>query len=307
MSPPKAPKLAPLLIPFLPEGLRGLAEGEGQDLEQALAEVMLRVAASGVQGQIPAEEFLAHLASRLPDGARLLPLLERLHVEDLALAWACGQGRSGAIEMMERRCFPAGVDAALKSMPDAAANLGEIKQLLRHRLLVADGERPPRITQYSGRGALRSWLRVAAIRCALNFLKGKTRREVQLDEEVLERRVTPEDPELRQLKVRYREQFKAAFETALISLETKERNLLAYHYLERLNIDQIGAIYDVHRATVARWLARIRRTLEHRTRRALMERLSVSGQELESIMRLIQSQLDASIERFLLASQSDDP
>ena len=199
------------------------------------------------------------------------------------------------------------VDIALRPMPDAMSNLSELKQQLRHRLLLSDGDKPPRIAQYSGRGALRSWLRVAAIRCALNHLKRYGRHEVQLEEEVLERRVMPDDPELRQLKARYRAQFKDAFEGALCSLDSKERNLLAYHYLEHLNIDEMGAIYSVHRATVARWLARIRQRLERRTRRNLMERLSVGGEELESIMRLIQSQLDASIERFLLASDHGEP
>ena len=296
--------LTALLTPHLSPDLREAAEAAGPELEEALARAMDRVREAELPGEIPTAAFLGHLAERLPEGARMVKLIDRLHVGDLALAWACGLGREDAIQELERRCFPVGVDAALRTMPDAAANLGEIKQLLRHRLLVDDGERPPRITQYSGRGALRSWLRVAAIRCALNFLKARGRREVQLEEEVLERRVAPEDPELRHLKARYRKQFKAAFEAALLSLQSKERNLLAYHYLERLNIDEMGAIYGVHRATVARWLARIRRDLEQRTRRALMERLSVGGEELESIMRLIQSQLEASIERFLL---DEDP
>lgn len=55
--------------------------------------------------------------------------------------------------LLEERCFPV-VDIALRTMPDALAHLSEIKQQLRHRILLADGETLPRIAQYSGRGAL---------------------------------------------------------------------------------------------------------------------------------------------------------
>jgi hypothetical protein len=39
---------------------------------------------------------------------------------------------------------------------------------LRERLLVRRGDRPARIADYPGRGALARWLRVTAVRVALN-------------------------------------------------------------------------------------------------------------------------------------------
>ncbi len=75
--------------------------------------------------------------------------------------------------------------------------------------------------------------------------------------------------------------------------------MLRYHFLQGLNIEQIGAIHSVHRATVARWLASLRKDLLESTREALARRLDVGDAEVESIMRLIRSQLDASIERLL--------
>jgi hypothetical protein len=54
---------------------------------------------------------------------------------------------------------------------------------------------------------------------------------------------------------------------------------------------------------VTRWLARIRTTLLVRTRQHLSEKLQVDRNELESIMRLVQSRLHLSV-RDLLDSES---
>jgi len=46
---------------------------------------------------------------------------------------------------------------------------GASKQERRQRLLLPDGDRPARITQYGGRGPLGGWLRVASARLAVNL------------------------------------------------------------------------------------------------------------------------------------------
>ena len=293
-----SPSLTEQLSPHLPAAQRAAAEALGAELEDALAALMQRVQGARLAHPPHSELLLAHVARRIPEDGDLLGLLRRLHVEDLALAWACGRGHGAAVAQLERRHF-AVVDGALSQLPDAMAHLSELKQQLRQRLFVVSGDAPPRIDQYSGRGELGSWLRVAAIRCALNLLQ-KHGREVALEERLLDSLVAPENQELQHLKERYRGEFKQAFEGALTSLTSRERNVLSYTYLERLTAHQVGAIYGVHRTTVARWLAGIRENLAERTREALMARLRVDRGELESIMRLINSQLDASIERYLL-------
>lgn len=292
-----------LFLPHLAPGWREHAGRAGAALEESLQRLMERTPAE--LNPDPAE-FLAHVAGRLPepnpgwDDGDLLRLLARLRVEDLALAWACARARSAdAVAELERQHFHV-VDAALAQIVGAAPRAEEIKQLLRQRLFVpaAEGDEP-RIAQYSGRGDLRSWLRVAAIRCAINHLQ-KQGREVALGDEMLAQLAAPDpDQELDLFKRRYRAEFKQAFEGALRALSSRDRNLLRYHYLERLSIDQLGAIYGVHRTTVARWLARTRETLLSQTRRSLMAQLRIGRPEFESIMRLIESQLDASIARFL--------
>jgi len=104
------------------------------------------------------------------------------------------------------------------------------------------------------------------------------------------------DPLLAALKSRYRDEFRDAFAETAAVLTDRERTLLRYRFLDGLSIDEIGVLYRVHRATVARWLAATRETLFEGTRTRLMSRLAVSDSEVDSVLRLIDSQLDASLE-----------
>lgn len=75
--------------------------------------------------------------------------------------------------------------------------------------------------------------------------------------------------------------------------------MLRYNVLKGLNIAEIGAIYQVHRATVARWIAHARELLLQSTRERLTQRLHAADHELDSILRLIESQMDVSLRRCL--------
>ncbi|MBI5481701.1 MAG: transcriptional regulator, partial [Deltaproteobacteria bacterium] len=103
------------------------------------------------------------------------------------------------------------------------------------------------------------------------------------------------DPEVDYLKTRYGEEFRAAFRATLGALSQDERNLLKLHYLDGLNIDEIGVAYRVHRATVARWLAQARERILGETRRRLAERLDAGSKDVDSVLALVRSQLDISI------------
>ena len=71
-----------------------------------------------------------------------------------------------------------------------------------------------------------------------------------------------------------------------------------------LTVDQVGEVYGVHRATATRWLAKIRAQVLADTRGELAQELSVPARELESIMQLVQSRLDVSVQRLL---ETHDP
>ena len=72
------------------------------------------------------------------------------------------------------------------------------------------------------------------------------------------------------------------------------------HYIDGLNIDRIGVVFHVHRATVARWIAGAREQLHERTMAEVASGLALSQEELESLLRVVRSSLDLSL-RALLA------
>ena len=126
----------------------------------------------------------------------------------------------------------------------------------------------------------------------------RTRRELPVDPANLGD-VIAADPLLAQLKDRYREEFRIAFAEAAAKLTDRERTLLRYRFFDGLSIDEIGVLYRAHRATVARWIAAIRENLFETTRAVLTERLSITQSEVDSVLRLIDSQLEISIEAML--------
>src|SRR5262249_16886073 len=107
------------------------------------------------------------------------------------------------------------------------------------------------------------------------------------------------DPELDYVKKQYRDDFREAFQTALEQLSVRERNVLRHSFLYDLSIDQISAIYHVHRATAARWIAKAQDKVLAQTKRHLTKRLRLSRSECESLVRSLRSRLDITLRRFL--------
>lgn len=295
----------PLSSAFLAHVEDGVARenlSASPDLEHELEQLFQqgRLAWPGVV--LPVEEFLAYTAARVPASADADQLFGRLHAEGIYLACACARGNAEAIALFERHLFRE-VDAAAARLGKKVA-VDELKQQLRELLFVGERGNPPVITNYSGRGRIGRWLRVLAFRTGLAQINAG--REQPRDDNALLRALPADQatPELRYLKGIYRREFKSALQEALGSLDERARNVLRYSVLHGLSIDRIGAIYRVHRATAARWLVQAREDVLAKTRTSLMGRLRVDNQEFESIMRLINSQLDVSIER-LLASDPE--
>lgn len=232
------------------------------------------------------------------------PALIATHLADVVLAQACARGDAAALRILERDYFqtpsssPASHDAPSLLPPRHRTDAAEVLQLLRHRLLVPDADGRVRIGEYAGRGSLRAWLRVAAVRVALNLHRGRRReRPLEEDRELANRAAG--DLEITDLKTRYRREFKEAFSAALLTLAVRDRNLLRQHYLDGLTMETIAPLYRVHRITIVRWMERARAALGKATRHELGSRLQVERTELESILRLIDSQLEMSVRAFL--------
>jgi RNA polymerase sigma-70 factor (ECF subfamily) len=134
-----------------------------------------------------------------------------------------------------------------------------------------------------------------AVREALGLLR-RSRREASLDDDtLLHGLVGPADAELEHAKAHYVEQFKQAFSAALRGLSARDQTLLRQHVIDGLTIDQLGALYHVHRATAARNLERARRAVLVATRARLAAVLQVKPSELDSILRLIRSRVEVTL------------
>jgi RNA polymerase sigma-70 factor (ECF subfamily) len=265
------------------------------DLERELAGLVARAEAAWPEVRVDAPVYAEFLGQRVEEAA-----LAGARAEDLWIACAAARADARALAVIEDRYFP-DVTAALGKMGLAQDRITEVKQGLRHLLFVGDGDTPPRIVDYRGSGDLRAWMRVTAMRAALKLIR-KDGRETSSDDALLAAQAPDDDPELAYMKATYRAAFKQAFQEALESLQARERTLLKQQVVDGVGIDELGALYEVHRATAARWVAAAREKLLLRTRRAFMIRVRISSEECESIMRLVRSQLDISLHRRLAAS-----
>lgn len=232
--------------------------------------------------------------------------IDRARTDDLYLVAALGSGDAAAVAAFEAEAIePLG--RALGHLQISASHIDDIKQTVRTKLLVASGEEAPRIREYAGRGDLRSWVSVIATREALSSLR-RTRKESTPAEDVLMALPSPlTGPELGFLKEHYRDEFRAAFTSALGELSARDRNVLRHHYVHGLTIDEIGAMYGLHRSNAARRIAKARDLLLSTTRRRLVLGLNVDRVEFESIMRMIESRIDVSIQRLLGSDDGETP
>jgi RNA polymerase sigma-70 factor (ECF subfamily) len=241
--------------------------------------------------ELPAEVHERYLA-RVEAGEAAIA-----HAADLYLACACLSGAEAAVAALDERMLsqvPAWVARIDRSAPFA----GEVRQVARERLFVAGEGRTPKIGEYAARGPLAAWLRMVVLRIALDLVRAR-RNDADADSAEQEL-LASSNPELELIRQRYAGEFREAFTFALAALEARDRTLLKLHLVDGLNIDAIGRIYGVHRATVARWIAASRESLAEETRRRLQERLRVDAGELDSLFRAVRSQMDVSIRGILV-------
>src|SRR5262249_47881477 len=116
--------------------------------------------------------------------------------EDLYLACACA-GRDPAALRAFDAAFGEEFAALFKRFGYLATGADDVRQHLYEKLFV--GEKPT-IAQYAGRGALRTWVRVAITRTLLNRTADRAPREVPAGEELFAALPDPSDPETAHLR-----------------------------------------------------------------------------------------------------------
>jgi RNA polymerase sigma-70 factor, ECF subfamily len=214
---------------------------------------------------------------------------------ELQLIAACLAGDAAALRAFEER-YLAIAATALARFDDDRDFRAEALQELRIRLFAPDH---PRIAEYDGSGSLEGWVRVVAMRVALNLVKTR-RRDVPMASPPEPALADIADPELAMIKARYRADFTAALRAAFDDLAPEARRILRFYLVDRLNIAEIGAIVGASRATIGRRVVECRRILLEGTRARLRAQLDgASTEEIESVVRLVESRIDVTLSRVL--------
>ncbi len=266
--------------------LTALGEGLARLLAQA------RAARPGVC--VPDEVLIPYVRRRADPQLPLLEALGRLHLSDLLLTCAAGQGDPPALAQLEALCAA----AALRNPVDRGeAFCDELRQTLLVDLVVGHVERGGRLAQYSGRGRLEGWLSALALTGAHNLRRRQHpgAQPVELSD-ALEVLIDFQSPELLKLREQARDGLKRAVQQAVRTLDAREQNVLRLRCVEGATAAAIAVFYGVTVASVARWLAAIREKLLRRTRKALAED---AGEQVDSLVRTLQGELSVSLERFL--------
>lgn len=277
-----------------------LAPGQVLELTAQLEAATAATRAKWPELTVRPELWLDVLAPRLDGEPDLLAALAGLAVADVYLADACLAGDRPALAILER--LTRAVVTRVVARLGGRLCVEDIMQDLLMKLVVGDARK---LAGFAGQGALEAWLRISAVRAAISL--GRKRQESAIEAEALES-ISDEadDQALVFLKSSYRDEFKRAFAAALAELSKRSRTLLRLQINDQLTLEEIGAFYRVSRATTARWLAEARADLVKRTRTRLMTSLGLPAEELVQMMRLVASNLYATLPK-LLRQGHDDP
>jgi RNA polymerase sigma-70 factor, ECF subfamily len=214
--------------------------------------------------------------------------------EELVLAQACLSGDLAATRYFHSEMFDR-VDRVLAKLGVNPSDVDDLKQEVRAKLLV--GERgEAKLALYHGTGPLAHWVASVAGRVALSSLRRRKVVEVLGEDDLLD---SSDDPQLSTLKAQHHVEFKHAFQDAVIALEPRDRAILRALIVDDRSVNEIAAVYGIHRVTASRWIAEIRHNLLAGTKKRLRQTLGLDALGLESAIRLIDTNMDLSLYRLL--------
>ena len=285
-------------VAALPEARRVALRDDETSVDALLSGVQSACHDAWPHVRLSDDDFGIHLARVVPSEGSLHEALSKLRLDDLYLACACEKGDEAALRAFEALYFGE-IDLGYARYPYLGRTVEDVRQAIREELFVATSERAPKIASYAGRGALRSWMRAVIANALVNIMDRQSR-EIPVEDDVFA--ILPsgdDDPEISHLKMTYREELKQAFSLAVEELSAREKNVLRYAFAEGMSVDEIGAIYRVSRSSAARWLADAKDVFAGHVRRILTERLELDASDLASILRLVLSQIDLTLARYL--------
>jgi len=189
------------------------------------------------------------------------------------------------------------IDGLLSAMSSLAPEPEEVLQRARHKLLVGP---PPALLKYNGRRPLGSWTSLLTKRIAIDLLRAE-RRRTRLMQQVAQQ---CDGADLRSIESQldldhHGEQLRQAVKQALAQLSVRDRTLIRMHYAGGVPVEKLAVSYGVHRATLARWIARARSTLAESVLQAMCATGGLTRSDYGALMPRLHDRLDLAISSWI--------
>lgn len=273
---------------------------EGRSVPRAVRDAHARGQRAWPGVELSIEQYDSFVAKRQP-----APGSAELEAHpDLYLACACSLGMPAAREALERSIM-IDVPKAIRRVTTDPELVADIAADLRLSLLAGTDGKPSALERYQGRGPLRSFVMVLAMRRAID--RKRRQREVVSEPSSLEDIARDEDPSMVGMKSgELRAAFLVALRQRLSALPSRDRNILRLHIIDGIPAEAIGRMYNVHRATATRWIAQAKQVVFEETSASLQQQFNVSSDTFASFARDAAEGLDAELSTFLRAPSSGD-
>jgi len=274
--------------------------GDPDELERLLAQRYEEARAPWPGVALPADEFVSHVAERLPEegeGAPVGEVLDSLRLSDLYLACACARRVPAADAALERE-FLARLPGLLRRQYSRApeATIDDACQAVREKLLLGNPPGQPHLLTYGGEGALMVWTRVIAVRTLSKLMHREADPpggdfdpfplEIQADVDV------EGDAIKNELSRKFREVVREAVRAVLTQ---EERHLFKLHYKDGVSTVKLARYFDVPQANMWRRLDRSREKILAESKRLMREKYGIEGEGLASLISGLESRFDVTL------------
>lgn len=214
-----------------------------------------------------------------------------LRADDLYLAYAAGLGEPHASEALDKQILSS-LDPHLRRVGVGADAVSDVLQAIRERLMT--GARP-RLLTYDGSVPLRSWIKIIAVRLAIDHVR--TSSFAARSERLYATEPADVRPDVATLlaKAQYKAKFERALREELARLPDDHRAVLRQYLVENQSLDTVARRLGVHRVTVNRWLWRAGEQILDNLRRRFQVELGVFAPDFDSLVRLMRSTMSVDL------------
>ncbi len=192
---------------------------------------------------------------------------------DIYVACACVMAIPGSAELLMQR-HQRSVQQSLGRMKLTNEQFEEAYATFLRIVLIGEASTPA-IATYKALGSLDGWMRVTATRAAHRVLRGRQPEAIALSDRSIDQGVW-HSAEHDALRREFRERFTASMTHSFATLSSQDRRALRQHYQDKLSIDVLAQVWNLHRASAARRIAGARTRLRKQVLASLESDMGLS-------------------------------